>query len=96
MLYIISYDVSTSTPQGKKRLRQVAKVCENHGIRVQNSVFECEMPYDMFLSLKLQLFDLIDPSVDSLRFYPLGKNGRQHVVHLGAKIALDVKAPLIL
>lgn len=96
MLYIISYDVSTSTPQGKRRLRRVAKACENYGIRVQNSVFECELDYAAFLQLKCQLNELIDSSVDSLRFYPMGKNGRQHVVHVGAKMALDVTAPLVL
>ena len=96
MLYIISYDVSTSTPQGKRRLRRVAKACENYGVRVQNSVFECELDYSTFLELKHQLYELIDSAVDSLRFYPMGKNGRQHVVHLGAKMALDVTAPLIL
>lgn len=96
MLYIISYDVATITVQGKKRLRKVAKECENYGVRVQNSVFECELTYEQYLALKQRLCSLIDESVDSLRFYPMGKHGRDKVVHIGAKVALDVTAPLIL
>lgn len=96
MLYIISYDVATSTPQGKKRLRRVAKECENYGVRVQNSVFECELSYEQYLALKQELSSLIDINADSLRFYPMGKHGRDKVVHIGAKVALDVTAPLIM
>ena len=96
MLYLISYDVSTLTPIGRKRLRHVARECENYGIRVQNSVFECELTYEVFLMLKHRLFQLIDPTEDSLRFYPLGKQGRDKVTHLGIKKPLDVTAPLSL
>jgi|GEM_PF-2135478 len=39
MNILITYDVSTVTPQGRKRLRQVAKACEACGQRVQKSVF---------------------------------------------------------
>ena len=41
MLVVITYDVNTETPGGRKRLRKVAKQCTNYGQRVQNSVFEC-------------------------------------------------------
>ncbi|MBQ2868390.1 MAG: CRISPR-associated endonuclease Cas2 [Akkermansia sp.] len=95
MLYLISYDVSTSTPAGRKRLRQVAKVCEDYGVRVQNSVFECVMDYSTFLQLKSKLGLLIDAEHDSLRFYPIGKKGREKVVHIGSSAAPDVEAPLI-
>ncbi|MBE6416896.1 MAG: CRISPR-associated endonuclease Cas2 [Akkermansiaceae bacterium] len=96
MLYLISYDVSTSTPSGRKRLRHVARECENYGVRVQNSVFECELSYEVFQMLKHRLSQIIEPSVDSLRFYPLGKLGHDKVIHIGAKKSLDVTAPLIL
>lgn len=95
MLYLISYDVSTATPAGRKRLRQVAKVCEDYGVRVQNSVFECVMDYSTFLKLKSKLGQLIDAEHDSLRFYPIGKKGREKVVHIGVASAPDVEAPLI-
>lgn len=96
MLYLISYDVSTMTPDGRKRLRHVAKECKNYGIRVQNSVFECELSYELYLLLKQKLIGIIDPEEDSLRIYPLGKNGRDKVIHIGAKSAIDVTAPLVL
>lgn len=96
MLYLISYDVSTTTPAGRRRLRHVARECENYGVRVQNSVFECVLTYETFQSLKHRLAQMIDPMSDSLRFYPLGKNGRDKVTHLGAKNTLDVSAPLVI
>lgn len=96
MLYLICYDVCTSSLKGKRRLRHVSKECENFGVRVQNSVFECELSYEQFLSLQHSLLSLIDENEDSLRFYTLGKHGRDKVVHLGSKTAIDVTAPLIL
>lgn len=95
MLYLISYDVSTSTPSGKKRLRHVAKICEDYGVRVQNSVFECVMDYTSFLNLKTKLCQIIDTEHDSLRFYPIGKHGRDKVIHVGISSAPDVESPLI-
>ncbi len=95
MLYLISYDVSTATPAGSRRLRQVAKLCEDFGVRVQNSVFECVMDYSTFLVLKSKLCQIIDAEHDSLRFYPLGKNGRDKVIHVGLSSAPDVESTLI-
>lgn len=74
MMVLISYDVSTTSPAGKKRLRKVAKECQNHAQRVQNSVFEADLDYSSFLKLKEKLIDLIDKEEDSLRFYYLGNN----------------------
>ena len=72
MLVLITYDVNTETAAGKKRLRKVAKQCENYGRRVQNSVFECVLDAAEFRKVKQILIDLIDPEKDSLRFYQLG------------------------
>lgn len=74
MMVIISYDVSTADKAGKTRLRKVAKECQNHGQRVQNSVFEADLDYSSFLKLKDSLVKLIDDEQDSLRFYYLGNN----------------------
>ena len=74
MMVIISYDVSTSDAGGKKRLKKVAKVCQDHAQRVQNSVFEADLNYSAFLKLKSQLLEIIDNDKDSLRFYYLGNN----------------------
>jgi len=95
MLVIITYDVNTETSQGRSRLRKVAKVCQNYGQRVQNSVFECEIDSSQFLIVKSLLLELIDPVTDSLRFYNLRDNKR-NVEHYGAKPSIDVTAPLIL
>ena len=84
-MVLISYDVSTTSPAGKKRLRKVAKECQNHAQRVQNSVFEADLDYSSFLKLKEKLMDLIDKEEDSLRFYYLGNNWERRVEHIGAK-----------
>ena len=66
MMVIISYDVATSSDGGKKRLRKVAKACQNHAQRVQNSVFEADLDYSTFLKLKAVFLKLIDDVEDSL------------------------------
>ncbi|MGN0865336.1 MAG: CRISPR-associated endonuclease Cas2 [Akkermansia sp.] len=95
MRYLISYDVNTSTPAGQRRLRRVAKACEAHGVRVQNSVFECVLEYAQLLTFREQLGALIDVESDSIRIYPLGK-GSDRIIHMGIQKAFDVTAPLIL
>jgi len=97
MLVLITYDVSVITKGGPRRLRNIAKTCLDYGMRVQNSVFECEVTPAQFVVLKKQLMDIFDPKEDSLRFYMLGKKGRQKVEHVGAKKVVDpVKDALIL
>ena len=85
MLVLITYDVSTETAAGRKRLRKVAKQCVNHGQRVQNSVFECLLDAAQYAVLKAELTKLIDPEVDSLRFYQLGNHYQNIVVHVGVR-----------
>ncbi len=95
MLVLVTYDVSTSSTGGQKRLRKVSKVCQNYGQRVQNSVFECVVDAAQFEMMKNELKKLIDESNDSLRFYRLGNNYKTKVEHVGAKESLDIEAPLI-
>lgn len=95
MLVLITYDVSTINGSGQKRLRRVAKVCQNYGQRVQNSVFECIVDSTQFTTLKIELNSIIDPELDSLRFYQLGKNYKTKVEHIGIKESLDIESPLI-
>ena len=83
MLVLITYDVSTETPAGKKRLRKVAKICLNYGQRVQNSVFECVMDAAKSREVQHQLEQVIDPAADSLRFYYLGNRYEAKVEHFG-------------
>jgi len=97
MLVLITYDVSVTSDGGQKRLRNIAKTCLDYGMRVQNSVFECEVTPAQFVMLKNELMNIFDPKKDSLRFYMLGKKGRQKVEHVGAKpIADPIKDALIL
>jgi CRISPR-associated protein Cas2 len=95
MLVLVTYDVSTTDPAGPKRLRQVAKLCSNYGQRVQFSVFEIDIDTARWTIIKQRLCDLIDPELDSLRFYYLGLNWKRRVEHVGAKPALDLDGPLI-
>jgi len=95
MMVLITYDVNTQTEAGKKRLRKVAKQCQNYGQRVQNSVFECLIDAAQLKQLKHLLTELIDPEKDSLRFYYLGNKWRNRVEHIGAKASLDLEGPLI-
>ncbi len=95
MMVLVTYDVRTESSAGQRRLRRVAKVCENYGQRVQNSVFECLVDPVQWTELKKRLIDLIERDKDSLRFYFLGKNWKPRVEHVGAKPAYDPEGPLI-
>ena len=85
MLVLITYDVSVVAKDGPRRLRNIAKACQDYGLRVQNSVFECEVDPAQYTVLKEMLLSLYDEQQDSLRFYMLGKKGRNRVEHFGGK-----------
>jgi CRISPR-associated protein Cas2 len=96
MTILVTYDVDTVSPAGQKRLRNVAKACENYGQRVQNSVFECEVTESQFVLLKATLTDIIDLQLDSIRFYRLGKNPKIHTIIIGKKTSYDVDGVLLI
>jgi len=95
VLVIITYDVSTGTAEGRKRLRKVAEACEDYGQRVQNSVFECLLDSALLKQLQARLVDLIDQRIDSLRFYYLGEKWQGRVEHIGAKKTTDLQGTII-
>lgn len=95
MMVLISYDVSTESDGGKRRLRRVARACKDYGQRVQYSVFECQVDPAMWVKLRDRLVKEIDPEHDSLRFYHLGAKWRGKIEHVGAKPALDLDGPLV-
>lgn len=95
MMVLVSYDVATSDRVGARRLRRVAKICQNNGQRVQYSVFECIVEPAQWVSMRQQLVDVIDTTQDSLRFYFLGANWQRRIEHVGAKEAVDMEGPLI-
>ena len=96
MMVLISYDVSTIDSAGRTRLRKVAKECQNHAQRVQNSVFEANLDYSTFLKLKDRLLRLIDQEQNSLRFYYLGNNWERRVEHIGAKKTYNPEGVIII
>jgi len=95
MLVVVAYDVSTEDEEGRKRLRRVARVCENCGQRVQNSVFECLVDAAQWVKVRAELVREIDQADDSLRFYFLGDNWKRRVEHVGAKPTYDPQGPLV-
>ncbi|MDP2830209.1 MAG: CRISPR-associated endonuclease Cas2 [Sulfuricellaceae bacterium] len=95
MLIIVTYDVSTETAAGRKRLRRVAKLCERTGQRVQKSVFECSVNQMQYEELERKLLAEIDEQEDNLRLYRLTEPVELHVKEYGNFRALDFDGPLI-
>ncbi len=95
MFYMICYDVSTVTPEGRRRLRKVARLCKDYGQRVQHSVFECDVGENQWATLRPALLSTFDAAEDSLRFYRLGEDPSRRVEHHGIKPSVDFEGPLI-
>jgi CRISPR-associated protein Cas2 len=96
MLILVTYDVSTETSAGRRRLNKVAKKCLAYGQRVQNSVFECVLDAAQFVRLRSELTAIIDDDSDSLRFYSLGNNYKSKVIHIGTKPSTPMDENLII
>ena len=95
MLILVTYDVSTETRSGRRRLRRVAKVCLNYGQRVQKSVFECKVDKSTYEVLEKSLLDEIDEKEDSLRLYRLNEPVEEYVKEFGNFRAVDFDGPLM-
>ena len=95
MLIIVTYDVSTETPGGRRRLRRVAKVCERVGQRVQKSVFECQIDQMRYETLERDLLAEIDLEQDNLRFYRLTEPHELRIKQYGVFRSLDFEGPLL-
>ncbi len=96
MFVLVSYDVAEDEGKGQRRLRRVARACQDYGQRVQYSVFECIVDPAQWAVLKNRLIKEIDPAKDSLRFYYLGSNWKNRMEHVGAKEPLDQEGPLLI
>jgi len=94
-MILVTYDVSTETSEGRRRLRRVAKVCKNYGQRVQKSVFECLVDPAQWTRLRQRLVDETKLDEDNLRFYFLGKNWKIRVEHVGVQRSYDPEEPLV-
>jgi CRISPR-associated protein Cas2 len=95
MMVLVTYDVNTAEGGGARRLRRVARACQDFGQRVQYSVFEIEVDPAQWTVLKARLESIIDTERDSLRYYYLGANWRRRVEHVGAKPVTDLGGNLI-
>lgn len=95
MMVIVSYDVNTETSSGKRRLRHVAKICNDYGQRVQNSVFECLVDSTMLEEMKERLLKAYDKDHDSLYFFNVGKKYENKISSYGCKQVLDLKKPVV-
>lgn len=96
MLVIVTYDVTTETKEGRRRLRRVAKVCESVGQRVQKSVFECQVDVMGFEDLERRLLAEINEKEDNLRLYRLNEPARMALKEYGKFKAVDFAGPLVL
>lgn len=95
MLIIVTYDVSTETKEGRRRLRRVAKVCESTGQRVQKSVFECQVNDMQYEQLQRALLAEIDENEDNLRFYRITEPTEVRVRQFGTFRSIDFEGPLV-
>jgi len=95
MLIIVTYDVSTETAAGRRRLRRVARVCESMGQRVQKSVFECQVNEMQYERLERSLLAEIDEQADNLRFYRITEPVEVRVKQYGTFRSMDFEGPLI-
>ena len=96
MMVVVAYDVNTETPDGKRRLRSVAKTCMKYGQRVQNSVFECSVTPSDYLILKHDLAEIMDEMCDSLRYYNLGSKYASKIEHRGRQRHVPVAGVMML
>ena len=96
MYILVTYDVHTTDKSGQRRLRRVAKACLDYGQRVQNSVFECELTDVQFCILKERINEIIDLSLDSIRFYHLNRSENRRVEVMGVETAFNVNDAIII
>jgi CRISPR-associated protein Cas2 len=95
MYVLVTYDIQTTTPVGRRRLRQAARACLDFGQRVQLSVFELKVDPAQWTQCRDRLLAIIDPEVDSVRFYFLGSRWKNRVEHHGTQSSFDIEGPLI-
>lgn len=91
---LVCYDVDTTSSEGRRRLRQVAKKCEAHGQRVQLSVFECRLTPEIWVKMRADLLKILQPTEDSLRIYWLAQPREKNLEVHGRDAYIDFSGPL--
>lgn len=95
MEILVTYDVSTETREGRRRLRRVATICLGYGQRVQKSVFECQVTPAQMEELEDKLLRAVDLTQDSVRIYRLLEPRERYVRLHGTQPRFDLREPLI-
>ena len=93
---LVTYDISTVDSAGERRLREVAKVCEGYGTRVQYSVFECRVSRTALQRLITDLTDVLLPDRDSIRIYRFDGRLADARTSLGVPVFRELGQPWIL
>lgn len=96
MLVLVTYDVSTIEPEGRRRLRRISQACGDYGIRVQKSVFECILSKKDWIKLRDRLLKEFNVKEDSLRFYYIDDDNANKTEHHGCAKPVDLEEPFIL
>lgn len=81
MLTLIGYDIAS-----QKRLAKVARTCEDYGLRVQYSFFECHLDDDSFETLWLRLLDLINEDEDRIVAYRIDSTSAKRTLTAGTMV----------
>jgi len=84
MLTLVAYDISEP-----KRLVRVARVCEDYGVRVQYSVFECRLEEDEFTDFWLKLLEEIDEKEDRLVAYKIDARSARETLTAGTMVCSE-------
>jgi CRISPR-associated protein Cas2 len=95
MWVLVTYDVSTGSAAGRRRLRRVAQACKSYGQRVQKSVFECTVSDTTYERMKTRLVKIINAEQDSIRFYKLRGQREKLVEEYGVSEVVDFEGPLV-
>ena len=96
MYILVAYDVSTESTEGRRRLRNVARICQDFGQRVQKSVFECSVSEMQYEEVTRQLLQVLRKDEDSLRIYRLTEPKEKYIRVYGIDTAIDFNEPLVL
>ena len=96
MIVVVAYDVNTETTHGQRRLRRMARICKDFGLRVQKSIFECKVADSQWVKLRHLLLKEMKAEEDSLRFYFIDEAAQKKTEHHGLGKPVDLDAPLII
>ncbi len=84
MLTLVAYDIADH-----KRLSKVAKICEDYGVRVQYSVFECRLEESDFEDFWLKLLCVIEDQEDRLVAYKIDARSAKETLTAGTMVCSE-------